>query len=84
MTNIRERHGIPDARKVNYIVPETQIVHVTDGDCHEVLLMIGTASHPAGLSPEQARYIASQLVASADRIEAWCKDARAAKKEKQP
>jgi hypothetical protein len=81
MNNIRQRHGIPDARKVNYIIPETQWVSVTDGVENEVLLLTGTATHPAGLSPEQARWIAHQLVASAARIETRFKGA---KKEKQP
>lgn len=69
MTDIRERHGVPDARKVNECYPTTQVVHVTDGDQDEVLLMIGTGTHPAGLTPAQARFLARQLDQSAARIE---------------
>lgn len=66
---IRERHGIADATKVTGAEAKNlQDVTVEDGD-HRVLLIL-SANWPAGLTPEQARYIAQQLEASADRVEA--------------
>ena len=71
-TYIRERHGIANARKVSVARVEdsdTQMVHVTDG-FGEVLLSLGTSPFPAGMTPSQARVIARDLVASANRVEA--------------
>ena len=81
MNNIRQRHGIPDARKVLMYGTDTQFISVTDGEQDEVLLNMGTATHTAGMTPEQARYIARELVHSAARVEIRFKGA---KKEKQP
>lgn len=63
---MRQRHGIPDARKVNQYMPDIQSVHVTDFS-GEVLLSLGTATHPAGLTPEQADFLAAQLNQAAIR-----------------
>lgn len=67
MSKVRQRHGIPDARKVGVCGPYTQHVHVTDGDDGEVILMLGTAEWQAGLTPDQADFIAIQLNAAAVR-----------------
>ncbi|MGI3902681.1 MAG: hypothetical protein ACRYGP_20520 [Janthinobacterium lividum] len=45
--------------------------HVTVIDGHrEVKLELETSTYPAGLTPDQARMLARQLVASARRVEA--------------
>lgn len=67
---IREQHGIANARKVasaRAADSDLQCVTVTDGR-GEVLLMIGEALYPAGLTPTQACMLADQLVASAQRV----------------
>jgi transketolase N-terminal domain/subunit len=79
MNNIRQRHGIPDARKVTMTGHDTQFISVTDGEEDEVLLNIGTATHTAGMTVEQARYIAREIVHSAARVEARLKGAPKAK-----
>jgi hypothetical protein len=65
---MKHKHGINDARKIALVSGDTQSVLVTDGD-GEVLLSLGACSYPAGLTPEQARFIALQLQAAAKRIE---------------
>jgi hypothetical protein len=64
--------GIADAMRISAVASDDrQSVTVTDGeDC--VKLSLGTSSFPAGLTPEQARQIARDLRASADRVEAGC------------
>jgi len=72
-TIIRERHGVANARRISAASvenSETQGVLVTDGREDEVQLHMSANSYPAGLTPDQARYIATELVASASRIEA--------------
>jgi hypothetical protein len=65
---VRQINGIPDAVKIAIVSGDTQSVKVTDGkDCVE--LSLGTCSFPAGLTPEQARQIAADLIASAKRVE---------------
>jgi hypothetical protein len=66
-TKVRQRHGIGDARKVGSIASNFQYVHVTDGDGGEVILSMGTAEFQAGLTPDQACFIAQQLIAAAAR-----------------
>jgi hypothetical protein len=65
---MHEKHGIADAREITMITSDIQHVTVTDGE-GEVLLSIGSSSCPAGLTLEQARFIAKQLTDSATRIE---------------
>lgn len=67
---MREIHGIADARKETMTLSgETQQVTVRDGDDGIVCLNVGSQVYTAGLSPEQARWIAKELVASAKRVE---------------
>lgn len=71
-TIIREKHGIANTRKVSMAKIEnsdTQAVVVTDGG-GEVILSMDSSSFPSALTPEQARLLADQLKASADRVEA--------------
>ena len=80
-SNIREVQGIANARKVASASVEqsdTQRVMVTDG-FGEVYLSLNTSSYPAGLTPDQARLLAKQLKAAADRVEArWlCRETKA-------
>jgi len=67
---VRETHGVPDARKVQAGDGEAQQLLVIDGARGMVRLSLGACSYPADLTPEQARFIASALLASADRVEA--------------
>jgi hypothetical protein len=64
---MRERHGIPNARKIAVSSTDKQSVHVTDAD-GEVHLSLGSSSYPAGMTPEQAVFIADQLRAAAERV----------------
>lgn len=68
---IRHSHGIANARKVSMASVATsdiQEVTVKDG-FGEVIMSLGTASYPAGLTPDQARMFAKQLKECADRVE---------------
>lgn len=65
---MRETHGVDDAIKVRNRDPGEVAVTVTDGD-GVVELRIDNSYTVAGLSPEQARFIADKLVESADRLE---------------
>lgn len=68
--NIRFRAGIQNARKLasaGVEDSETQTVTVYDG-FGEVCLAIQSSSFPAGLTPDQARLLAEQIIASANRV----------------
>ena len=47
---------------------ETQSVLVTD-DHSRVVLSLSACTYPAGLTPDQARFIAQELIDSAKRVE---------------
>jgi hypothetical protein len=64
---MRERHGIADAEKTAMYSEDLQSVVVTDGD-GRIELSLGASSYPAGLTPDQAIFIAKQLVAAAKRV----------------
>lgn len=66
---MKQKHGIADARKIAMVglTDETSVV-VTDGDGY-VALSIGSQTYPCGMTPEQARFIAAALIASAERVE---------------
>lgn len=63
-----ERHGIAGAKKLATICTDIQSVLVTDGN-KQVELHLTANSYPAGLTPEQARFIAKMLNESAGRVE---------------
>lgn len=66
---MREIHGVADAEKVQTVNEKGRYkVTVTDG-AGIVVLNIADATYPAGLTPDRARYIANQLLASAVRVE---------------
>jgi hypothetical protein len=72
---MREIHGIDDAQKRTMIDSgETQQVTVRDGKDGKVCLNVGHQTYTAGLSPEQARWIAKELIASAKRVERTASD----------
>lgn len=64
-----EIHGLAGVQKIAVGTGDVQTVEVRDGRI-TVWLMLSTSTYPAALTPEEARYIAAQLVASADRVEA--------------
>lgn len=66
---MKEIHGVADAQRIAMARGAHQEVRVRDGH-GEVELCLSECSYPAGLSPEQARFIAAALIASADRIQA--------------
>lgn len=66
---MREKHGIAGARKIATNSDDTQAVVVTDG-IGEVRLSLSTSLFPAGLTPDEANFIARQLMASAKRARA--------------
>lgn len=68
MSKMKEKHGIADAIKCSVGMNDRQSVVVTDRDGY-VDLNIGGMTYPAGLSPEQARFIAKCLTDSAARVE---------------
>jgi len=66
---IRQRHGIANAARLSEIESsETQSVLVTDYHCR-VVLSLSACTYPAGLTPDQARFIAQELIDSAKRVE---------------
>ena len=66
---IREIHGIADADKIGAVVSRgCEEVKVVDG-LNTVYLCFQASNFHAGLSPERARYIASCLSESAERVE---------------
>lgn len=65
---MRELHGIADAERVQAANAPNYKVSVVDG-VGLVILSIADATYPAGLTPDRARFIAKQLVASASRVE---------------
>lgn len=66
---MKQLHGVPNAKKLAMSNSDGAEVIVTDGT-DMVLLYLENAPWGAGLSPQQARWIARQLVQSADRVEA--------------
>lgn len=69
--NIRHVRGICNARKLSIASvanSDTQEITVTEG-FGEVELRLATSSYPAGLTPSQARVLATQLIAAADAVE---------------
>lgn len=65
---MREIHGVADAAKVQSVNESNYPVTVIDGN-GLTILNINSATYPAGLTPDRARYIAKQLMASAARVE---------------
>jgi len=66
---IEEKHGVANARQVaSGLSPGVSAVTVTDCGS-EVQLYISSATYAAGMTPEQARFVARQLVMSAGRAE---------------
>ena len=65
---MKEIHGIDDAVQLERTRGFRQDVLVADGD-GEVKLSIQSCTHPAGLTPDRARFLAACLVQSADRVE---------------
>lgn len=64
---MRESHGIADAKRCGRISdPDDQAVRVTDG--YGMVILSTTSTDPAGMSPDQAEYIAKALLASAARV----------------
>jgi hypothetical protein len=63
----RERHGIADAKLGVGRQPSEQSVTVTDGPGNFVTLEISTTS-TAALTPDQAMFIAGQLLDSVQRL----------------
>lgn len=65
---MREIHGVC-ATKIQAGPEEYgHTVTVTDGP-RSIVLSIGGMTYPAGLTPDEARFIAAQLNAAADRME---------------
>ena len=64
---MREKHGIADAARIAACRGDLQSVLVTDG-IEEIELSLGANSYPAGLTPDQAIFIAKQLIAAARRV----------------
>lgn len=64
---MKEKHGVPDAQNIATATGTTQHVDVIDGD--GIVLLHLSKGYPAGLTPEQARYISKRLKESADRVE---------------
>lgn len=65
---MKEAHGIPDAVKLRMQHDGDAQVTVRDGD-KLVHLLVENATWGAGLSPDQARWIARRLIESSQRIE---------------
>lgn len=70
---MKERHGVADAFKLSLDGTNSACVYVTDGN-RLVHLHLESAPWGAGLTPQQARWIARELERSALRIEAQPKD----------
>lgn len=66
---MKEIHGLAGVRKVALGTGATQSVAVEDAD-EGVRLSLASSSFPAELTPQEARYVAAQLIASADRVDA--------------
>jgi hypothetical protein len=66
---MREIHGIADAERRMMIERESQTVCVRDGKDGMVTIEISEKNYAAGLTPEQARFIAARLIAAAKRVE---------------
>jgi hypothetical protein len=67
----RQVHGLAGVKQATLANSDDQIqsVLVTDGEDGSVRLSLSTSSYPAILSPEDARWISEQLIASAIRQE---------------
>lgn len=66
---MKERHAIPDAVKLETPKDGAAIVNITDGEMF-IHISLENATWGAGLTPQQARWIARQLIQSAARVEA--------------
>jgi hypothetical protein len=66
---MKEIHGVSDAKRCAALADQMQDVTVEDGN-GEVRLILGTSSYPAGLTPEQAEFVAKQLLRSCERVRA--------------
>lgn len=66
---IREIHGVANGRRRS-VGDADHAVTVRDGDNGEVILETASSTYGTALTPEQARMIARQLRAAADRVEA--------------
>lgn len=65
---MKEIHGLAGVVRVAMLNSnDHQQVKVTDGD-RLVLLALSTSSFPAGLTPDEAEFLARQLVDSARRV----------------
>jgi hypothetical protein len=65
---IREIHGAYVTKVQSGPQEYGQKVTVADRPDY-IVLNVGDATYPAGLTPDEARYIAAQLNAAADRME---------------
>lgn len=65
---MRECHGLEDVVQIAMSEGGKQRLQVRDG-VGRVELSLSTSSYPAGMTPDQARFIAAQLLASAERVE---------------
>ena len=64
---MQEIHGIADADRIKMVGGDLQSVTVIDGRGY--VLVRHSCNEAAGLTPQQARFLAKQIIASADRVE---------------
>lgn len=64
---MKQKHGIPDAERLAPSPPSTVAIDVIDGN--GCVVLVKDTPYDAGLTPEQARYIAQCLMAAADRVD---------------
>ncbi len=65
---MKEIHGVADAKKIVMVGAIDEIrVEVTDGPSGTVDININSQAYAARMTPEQADFLASHLVAAADR-----------------
>jgi len=75
---MRQIHGVADAKKIQAVNEDNCHITVRDGT-RLVILDIGHQTYPGGLSPDRARFVAAQLIASAKRVETAMQKEGAAK-----
>lgn len=65
---LREIHGLTHIRKVAAMSGDHQDVQIVDGP-DSVMLRLTANSFPAQLTPDEARFIGTELLRAADRVE---------------
>ena len=65
---LRQIHGVAGAVQLNTSGGRYQQVRVEDG-ANFIVLVLSECAFPAGLTPEQARYLGRQLLDAATRFE---------------